>query len=85
MKKTYTKPEIVFESFDLCTSIATGCELIIDNPSANQCGYPYEGGFGETMFTEAVGSAVCNLAVDDDKDNGFCYHIPIESNNLFNS
>ncbi len=85
MKKTYSKPEIYFEDFSLCTSIATNCEIKIDNQSEGTCGYAYEGGYGETMFTVMAGTQVCNLPVDDDKENGFCYHIPVQSNNIFNS
>lgn len=85
MKKTYTKPEIVFEDFSLCTSIAANCEIIIDAPASGTCGYAYEGGNGQTMFTKQYATNVCNLQIDDDENNGFCYHVPIESNNLFNS
>ena len=85
MKKTYSKPEIYFEDFSLCTSIATGCEIIVPGPSQNQCGYAYEGGNGQTMFTAQMGTSVCNIPIDDDETNGFCYHVPVQSNNLFNS
>ena len=85
MKKIYSAPDIVFESFAPCTSIAAGCEIIIEGPSAGTCGYAYEGGGGATMFTELAGISVCNIPVDDDEANGFCYHVPIDTNNLFNS
>lgn len=85
MKKTYIKPEIVFEDFTVNTNIAAGCEIKIDNHSQGGCGYKYEGGHGETMFTTQAGTAVCNLAVNDDENNGFCYNIPVQSINIFNS
>ena len=85
MKKTYVKPEIMFEDFTLCTSIAAGCEIIIPTPVSGTCGYAYEGGNGQTLFTAEMGDNVCNIAIDDDKDNGFCYHVPVQTNNLFNS
>lgn len=85
MRKTYTKPEIMFEDFSLCSSIAAGCEIIVDGPNSGNCGYAYEGGGGQTLFTELAGTKVCNIAIDDDESNGFCYHVPVESNNLFNS
>lgn len=81
MKKIYSAPDIVFESFAPCTSIAAGCEIIVDGPSAGNCGYAYEGGGGETLFVLDV----CDVPINDDASNGFCYHVPIESNNLFNS
>lgn len=83
MKKAYLKPEIVFEDFSLTESIAANCEIIIPAPISGTCGYAYEGGGGETMFVMDVSG--CNLKVDDDEANGFCYHVPIEGNNLFNS
>ena len=84
MKKKYSAPAIVFESFALSTNIAGGCEIIVDAPSSGNCGYAYEGGNGDTLFTEAASNA-CMTPIDDDAANGFCYHVPIESNNLFNS
>lgn len=85
MKKTYVKPEIMFEDFTLCTSIATGCEIVIPTPVSDTCGYAYEGGNGQTMFTKQVAQDVCFIQVDDDEGNGFCYHVPVEGNNMFNS
>lgn len=83
MKKAYLKPEIVFEDFSLSTSIAAGCEVIVPTPHSGTCGYAYEGGGGDTIFvTDVTG---CGIKIDDDSNNGFCYHVPIESNSLFNS
>lgn len=83
MRKTYSKPEIMFEDFTLCTSIASGCEIIIPTPISGTCGYAYEGGNGDTLFTTNV--AGCITKMSDDESNGFCYHIPVQTNNLFNS
>ena len=85
MKKAYAAPEIMFEDFSLCSSIAVGCEIIVDGKSGGTCGYAYEGGGGRTLFTEAMGNSICNRAIDDDESNGFCYHVPTQANNLFNS
>lgn len=85
MKKKYMKPEIMFESFTLSANIAGNCEIKINTQTAGTCGYPYEGGNGQTLFTEMAGTKVCNIPMDDDETNGFCYHVPIESNSIFNS
>ncbi len=85
MKKVYSKPEIMFEDFTLSTSIAGGCEIRTNTPSAGACGYPYEGGNGQTLFTAQAGTDICNIAVNDDLSNGFCYHVPIDTKNIFNS
>ena len=83
MKKVYNKPEIMFEDFTLSTSIAGGCEIRTNTPSEGACGYPYEGGNGQTLFTNGVTD--CQIKIDDDPTNGFCYHVPVDSNNIFNS
>lgn len=82
MKKTYEAPEILFESFSLSSSISAGCELITSHHSLDQgCGYPTRGGI---VFV--VGSLCTTQPQDDDgKYNGFCYHVPVETSNLFNS
>ena len=80
MKKTYSKPEILFESFSISTSIAAGCELDTPLPSYEEnCGYPIK---GAVLF---VTGAQCTNVPQDGKYNGFCYHVPVETSNLFNS
>lgn len=83
MKKTYMKPEIMFEDFSLCTSIAANCEIKIDNHSSGGCGQPIEGLPGQFLFISA--DTGCTRCIPDEGTDGFCYHVPIESNNLFNS
>ena len=82
MKKQYSKPEIMFESFTLSVNIAGDCEIKIDNQSKDTCGYIHGTG-AETLFIND--STGCSSHTADSEDNGFCYHVPIESNNLFNS
>ena len=80
MKKIYSKPEIIFEDFSLSTSIAAGCELDTPLPSYEEnCGYPTRGGI---VFVEG---AQCTTHPQDGMHNGFCYHVPVETSNLFNS
>ena len=76
MKKTYLKPEIIFESFALTSSIANACD---DKLSAdtNTCGIEY--GF-DILFSTGTDS-VCNK--DEDLYN--CYHVPGENTSLFGS
>lgn len=79
-KKEYTKPQIIFENFSLSTSIAAGCELETNHFSKGEaCGYPTRGGI---VFVEGT---QCNSYPQDGAYNGFCYHVPHESSNLFNS
>ena len=84
MKKTYSKPDIAFESFSLSTSIAGNCEVKTDTKGGGECGYPMDG----LGMLFVVGMNVCNVPITDEqslKYNGFCYHVPTEKNNLFNS
>ena len=83
MKRVYLKPDIIFESFSLSESLATNCEVIVDGPSSGKCGYAYEGGNGATVFIDSTTG--CTVPTPDQVENGFCYHVPIESNSLFNS
>lgn len=87
MKREYRKPIVVFEDFTLSTNIAGDCEGIVDNPTKGSCAVESTGGI-------AVFSANMNVCVftptalggeDDDKWDGFCYHVSTEYNNLFNS
>lgn len=79
MKKTYTKPDIAFERFSLCSSIAS-CAVKIEGALGGTCGVEMDDVF---IFTEGVMG--CHLAVPDDGSNGVCYDVPFGNNNLFNS
>ena len=87
MKKEYTKPVIMFESFALSTSIAGDCETIITNLSKGVCGY--KPGHGDAIFLQDITG--CVITKPDDPypvqggKNTFCYHVPTEYTNLFNS
>lgn len=81
MKKTYTKPEIMFEDFSLSTSIAAGCEVGAHH-TENACAYENED-FGEFIFTE--GLTVCTTTYPDGAYNGLCYHVPEDTMNIFAS
>lgn len=77
MKKVYSKPEIVFESFVMNTSIAA-CGKDTNLPTKNVCGIP----FGEdTLFSVGI-IEQCTAPGDD---NLYCYHVPTDSTILFGS
>lgn len=87
MKKTYAKPAVYFESFTLCTAIAAGCEVKTNTPAARQCGIdfgPYTL-FLDTMTGVCFGDGAIKDVGGDGRYNGICYHVPEDSNNLFNS
>jgi len=83
MKKAYSKPEIVFESFSLSVSIAT-CdnEAVHDGPKWTCKGYE-DDQFGVILFLD-LGSG-CQTAVAEGEWNGLCYHTTTINLNLFGS
>lgn len=81
MKKIYSKPEIMFESFTLSENIAGDCEVKTNTPSQGTCAYG-ENDFGIPLFTGDVPACEAQVADGNDK---FCYHVPLETNTLFNS
>lgn len=88
MKKTYTKPEIVFENFSLSTHVAGDCETRTNTQTEGSCGY---GMRGYTLF--AYNMSFCdtseNVGVASDGspiyNDSICYHNPFDPGNLFNS
>lgn len=88
MKKVYSKPEIVFENFSLTTSIAGDCDVKTATWGMNNedCAMDFSGipVFLSGMNICETGIAVENMGGDGDF-NGICYHVPVDSNNLFNS
>lgn len=82
MKKVYSKPYIVFDSFTLSTSIAGGCERKTNLQGPDACGVKWG---HSIIFTNALYGCKSVVADNSDKYDGLCYHNPYESNNVFNS
>lgn len=82
MKKTYCKPQIAFEDFELSANIAETCRLSAGPNDVAQCGYVIPG-IGKIFFSSY---RECEFQVfSDGSYYGLCYHIPMESTCLFNS
>lgn len=83
MRKTYSKPDIVFESFSLSTSVALNCET--KAPEGEQVGHGavrfYLGMVPLVVFQNSAQG--CIKYEDDGEWNTFCYHNPGEFNSLF--
>lgn len=80
MKKTYVKPELYFENFELSSNIASGCEKQIRTQSYGTCGLDIPG-LG-TIFTDSVSGCTKKIT---DGDQSYCYHNPTDESKLFNS
>ena len=86
MKKTYSKPDIMFDSFSMNTNIASGCGMITKLPTQGVCGYqPDRSNF--VVFTSSMtsGDGACTYPEDDGEYNGICYHVPTSDDSLFSS
>lgn len=87
MRKTYTKPEIMFEGFAMSTSIAAGCE-VITNSTYGICHISTRDGNLFTMGADSTCDTAPQTADGTFSSNGYdnlCYHIPQPSANVFNS
>ena len=88
MKRTYSKPDIAFESFSLSTSIAGNCEVKTDTKAGGECAYPMDGLGNVFLTTIHACRVVGGTPITDEQSlvfNGFCYHVPMENSSLFNS
>jgi hypothetical protein len=84
MKKSYSKPQIMFESFTMSTNIAAGCENIFGLYSRGVCGFPGDAPNSNIFNTKAGGD--CRVEGNGASEyDDLCYHNPLETDNLFNS
>lgn len=86
MKKAYSKPDILFESFSLATSIAAGCEEKALS-TQDACGVK----FGKSIIFTSEAHGCASVISDgsltgnwvDKENNGLCYHNPSATYNVF--
>lgn len=78
MKKNYSKPEIVFESFKLTTSIANTCGGMKGN---------HDNGDSCELVIEDSGDklTVFNTGLNSDCEDVNCYHVTSASPDVFAS
>ena len=86
MKKSYGKPDIVFDSFQMESSIGSCAKRC--GPIQDECGILWT---PDTVFAEAPGinSNACTIDVDINVDtesfDEMCYHVPFDGMQLFTS
>ena len=78
MKKTYSKPQIVFDSFELSQSIAAGCE-VITNQAQGVCPL-IDDESGWTLLADTSCKKTPPTGTDE-----ICYDVPAESYNVYSS
>lgn len=66
MKKTYEKPQIYMERFELAEHIASGCGQIVNLRDNRDCFSVIGGLFGEEMD--------CQVYANPDKGENYCYY-----------
>lgn len=76
MKKTYIKPEVYFEDFELSANIAAGCGKIVPH-AEGQCRFDVTG-----MGTVFTSNLECGYPPEE---AGLCYHNPDGDAKLFGS
>lgn len=86
MKKVYEKPQFMFESFEMSTNIASGCQYtnVTYTSDQNGCGYQVSGDRFNNEITIFTSDATCDVTQADGYD-GLCYHVPTAGNTIFNS
>ena len=77
MKKTYTRPEINFDCFEITSNIASSCQYHPEVSDGNTCGYTIH---GRTIFVST--NAGCKY-VSPDGQYGICYYVPTADSNVF--
>ncbi len=80
MKKIYVKPQIVFELFQLSTSIASGCDLLGSQSAQYVCPVT-DPDTGFAIFAEDI-SSPCDTAP---VGGNVCYDVPSENWMVFSS
>lgn len=80
MKKAYSRPDILFDSFSMCSAIASTCEASA-NFARDVCGVEMTPSI--SLFLEGVTG--CSWIVKEEEYDGLCYHVPFDTNNVFNS
>jgi hypothetical protein len=80
MRKQYSKPNILFESYSLSTNIAAGCEKKTTNLGVDICGADWG---NRVIFTDTVQGCVSAVLEGSAEYNGLCYHNPSEDYNVF--
>ena len=85
MKKLYSKPEIMFESFTLSTNIAGDCEIKTHTPAKGECAYTIPGDeFSSQEINVFIEKHICSTTKAEGEYDNLCYNT-FDGRSLFNS
>ena len=85
MKKVYSTPDIMFESFALNENIASvnsNCTRNITNQYSGECGLLWN---GMMIFTGNAYGCMYRVPDGSAAHDGICYYVPTGDNKVFNS
>ena len=74
MKKAYVKPEIELESFQFSANVAGECDVF---PGSDENGWVTHVDYQAQILGD---KNTCEI-----NPEGFCYHVPLEGQKVFNS
>jgi hypothetical protein len=89
MKKKYTAPGIIFESFSLSAAVTSNCNYVVNTISLDMCGVQLGNQYvffdSMSFCKNGMGFIPVPLPKEAEEFNGLCYHNPTDANRLFNS
>lgn len=81
MKKTYVKPQVYFEDFQLSANIAGNCAIKTMHAETECKWFKNVEGVGKVFISKELG---CEY-FGNDGDYSVCYHVPVDATKLFTS
>ena len=90
MKKTYVKPMIVVQNFEMSQNIAACAWDVVNSKTAEECGAVGDGFYNQPPVSIFNSDSVCDMGINSDmfKEMGgeaFCYTTSTEAWRTFNS
>lgn len=87
MKKSYSKPDIMYESFRVTTNITSSCDGGAEMLASDyECGKTFSN--GQNVFLTGVQGCGIKVSPDQDGDGMWgtlCYHVPLNLTALLES